>query len=444
MRKLYFFVFILFIQNFSSTSQEVKIGVALPLFEDSGDSKGALGNEILDGMKFALGEYNKTASLKISLDVRDTKRDMTVTQTIFTDFGEDSSISCVIGPVFSTELDAVSQDGGVYNMPVISPTATGDNLASSHTYIYQMNPSYEVRGKLMADYLTKEIGLKNFAVIYEDSYGENFRKHFEDEVKKTGGKIVFSKSYSKDSKNITPVVDSINSLIKTNDLFINIANLNLVQREKLEKAGVRTLLLDSLMNNKTEVSIYYLFGKNAKKIIDTLNIKPYQLKQTSPDYIQGYIDAIYIPVSSPDEISMLVPELFSNGLSFFIAGTGDWNNEKTLEDNKVYLKNLYFESEYYVNDEDSAVKELVTKLKKSKYKLSKNFLFGYDAVALLSSIIAKGNISRSQINGALQNISGYKAIKSLISLDYHGVNSELNILTYNNGLKKIMDYKLKK
>ena len=60
---------------------------------------------------------------------------------------------------------------------------------------------------------------------------------------------------------------------------------------------------------------------------------------------------------------MIVPQLFSYGLSFYIAGTGDWNNEKALKDNAVYLKNLIFESEYYIDENNPKVIELKEKLK---------------------------------------------------------------------------------
>ena len=70
---------------------------------------------------------------------------------------------------------------------------------------------------------------------------------------------------------------------------------------------------------------------------------------------------------------MIVPELFSNGLSFYLAGTGDWNNEKALDENKIYLKNLYFESEYYLDENSDNLKILKGKLSKTKLKLTKNF-----------------------------------------------------------------------
>jgi ABC-type branched-subunit amino acid transport system substrate-binding protein len=220
--------------------------------------------------------------------------------------------------------------------------------------------------------------------------------------------------------------------------------MNLVQRKKIEQSGIRTTLLDSLISMKMDVSIYYLFGKYAKKVVDTMSIKPFQLTNTNSKFIQGFIDAIYIPISNPNEISLIVPELFSNGLTFYLAGTGDWNNEKQLADNKIYLKNLYFESEYFLDDNSDNLKILKNKLSKTKLKLSKNFLFGYDAASLICEVVLKGARTRQQINDALKNVKEFSAIKSRITLDYHGINSELNILNYDEGIKKVDTYRLKK
>jgi ABC-type branched-subunit amino acid transport system substrate-binding protein len=438
-------LFLVLFSSFTYSQNTVKIGIALPLFRESEDNtKKQLGNEILDGIKQALAEYTKNGGQKVTLEVMDTQRDPKLANEIIAGFGADSSVIGVIGPVFSSELMESALNGPEHKLPIISPTATGDELAANFNYVYQLNPSYEVRGKLMAEYLIKKNGHKNFAVIYEDTYGDNFRKHFEDEVKTLGGRIVIAEPYKKDFKNITDIIAKIIKNIKDNDLFINVANLNLTQRQKLEKAGVRTSLLDSSVSLNMDISIYYMFGKNAKKTLDTMNIKPYSLKPETTKFIQGIIDAIYIPISNPTEINVIVPQLFSDGLSYYIAGTGDWNYEKTLEENKVYIKNLIFESEYYPDENNPKYIELKENLKKTKYKLTKNFLFGYDAAELVLSLINSGNNTREKLNNALKNLSGYDAIKSKISLDYHGINSELNILRYDEGIRLVDTYKLSK
>lgn len=441
-----FVIGLIFINALTVYSQNtVKIGVALPMFSESEDNtKKQLGTEILDGIKFALTEYSKNAPVKVTLEVMDTKRDPVTANEVIKGFGEDESIIGVIGPVFSSELTEAANNGPFYKMPIVSPTATGDDLAANYNYVYQLNPSYEVRGKLMADYLIKKNGLKNFAIIADETYGDNFRKHFENEVKTMGGKVLITQTYAKDPQTITDQINAIINYIKDNDLFINAANLNLTQKQKLESSGVRWSLIDSSVSMNMDVSIYYMFGKNAKKMIDTMNIKPYKLKPETTKFIQGVIDAIYIPIANPGEINVIVPQLFSDGLSMYIAGTGDWNNEKTLEDNKVYLKNVIFESEYYPDNDDPEYIALKENIKKSKFKLSKNFLFGYDTGKMIFKLIGDGAKSREELNSALKNLVNYDAIKSKISLDYHGINSELNILRYDNGIKLVETYKLSK
>jgi ABC-type branched-subunit amino acid transport system substrate-binding protein len=443
-RSYYIIAVILFFSFFiNSNAQNVKIGVALPLFEGTDDpAKKQLGNDILDGMKFSLSEFTKSTKIKVSLEVMDTQRDPKQAYDIIKGFGEDPAISCVLGPVFSSELLECAKLGEEYNLPIVSPTATGDNLASDHNYIFQLNPSYEVRGKLMAEYLIKRLGMKNFAVIYEENYGANFNKAFDENVKKLNGKVVSSNPYPKDITNIGEIIGNIYKVIKENDLFINPANLNLTQRQKLETAGVRYSLIDSLVSSKLDVSIYYLLGRNAKKMMDSMSIKPYKIKDDVNKFLQGYIDAIYIPISNASEISVIVPQLFSDGLSFFIAGTGDWNNEDALKDNKVYINNVIFESEYFPDSTSENYRQLKTGLKKSKYKLSKNFLFGYDAMNLILKQVEDGAKTRDQFNDALKKVLYFDAVKSKISLDYYGINSELNILHYGNGIERVETYKL--
>lgn len=435
-------IFLVLFLNLTVYSQQVKIGVALPLFEGSEDNnQKELGNDILNGIKFSLEENNKNG-LKIVIDVKDTKKDPETSARIFSDFGADKDIISVLGPVYSSELAAVLGVAANEKLPILSPTATGDDLAEDNEYVFQLNPTYKVRGKIMANYLIKEMGLKNFAIISEENYGVNFAKHFETEVLKLGGKVVFTEYYKSKADNIASTVKKLVDIIRENDLFINFSNLNLQQQKKFEKSGIRSSLIDSLISSKIDVSIYYLLGKDAKKIIDTFNVKPFKLKDETSKFLQGYIDAIYVPISNSNEIGMIVPSLFSDGLNHLIAGTGDWNNEKALEENKVYLKSTILESEYFPDENSERVKDLIAKVKKSKYKYNKYFLFGYDAMNYLAFIISNGHKTREQINQALNTSFTYNGIKSKFTVDYNRINSELNILRYDNGIKLTTQYKL--
>ena len=73
-----------------------------------------------------------------------------------------------------------------------------------------------------------------------------------------------------------------------------------------------------------------------------------------------------------------------------------------------------------------------------------SFLFGYDAMSLILHLITEGYRTRQMIYEGLKNTVDYKAIKSKISLNINRVNTELNILTYDNGIKLIQTYRLQK
>ena len=63
---LVFLSILLLLNPLNSYSQEVRIGVALPLFENSTDeNRKQLGKDILEGIRFALSYYNKSAQTKV-------------------------------------------------------------------------------------------------------------------------------------------------------------------------------------------------------------------------------------------------------------------------------------------------------------------------------------------------------------------------------------------
>ena len=67
-------------------------------------------------------------------------------------------------------------------MPVISPTATVNFLAQNNPYVFQLNPTYDIRGRVMAKFAMKEMGMKNFIILSEDTYGKNYAESFKNEV----------------------------------------------------------------------------------------------------------------------------------------------------------------------------------------------------------------------------------------------------------------------
>ena len=317
-------------------------------------------------------------------------------------------------------------------MPVISPTATVNFLAKNNPYVFQLNPTYDIRGRVIAKFAMKEMGMKNFIILSEDTYGKNYAESFKNEVEKNKGTIEGTEFYIKDSFPLTAQFESIKSTIFSKDKFIDFGNLTANQSDKLKKSVLRFSNFDSLFTGKLIVSIYKLFGKNADTVMDSLKIYPSPVLSNSGSIIPGYIDALYITVSNYNDISKICEEYYSSGINLPLLGSSDWNNEKTLTDNKKFIRELYFDSDFYLADKDDK-----TGLSESDIR---NYYFGYDGMKLILDKISEKNITREDINESLENLRNYTAMHNRIDMKER-TNQNLQIMSFRDGkLSKLRDY----
>ncbi|MCY7361526.1 MAG: hypothetical protein LH629_05580, partial [Ignavibacteria bacterium] len=207
------------------------------------------------------------------------------------------------------------------------------------------------------------------------------------------------------------------------------------QIEKLKNAKLKFSNTDSLINAGLTVSIYKLFGKNADRISDSLKLFPVTLPDISQKVIPGYIDAIYIPVSSYNDIGKISLEYFSSGINLPVIGTSDWSNEKALSDNKSYIKELYFDSDFYLKDNSKG-----DSFGNNETEI-RNYYFGYDGMKLILNKISEGNKTRKSLNEALEKTANYEAEHINYSISER-TNHEMSVMYLKNGeLKKLMNYK---
>jgi ABC-type branched-subunit amino acid transport system substrate-binding protein len=432
-----FILAIVFLTNIGSIYSQVKIGVALPMMKNSqNEDDKVLGEQMLSGINKALAEYNTANSTKqAEIIVEDTKRDQSEVLRIFNKFGSDEKIITILGPVFSSELVNNAGAALFHKMPIITPTSTQSFLAEKNPYLFQLNPTYDIRGRIMADFACKDLQMKNFAIFSEEAYGTNFAQSFTDQVIKDGGNIIAIKYYSNEKTDLTEELEELRGLIFEKDKFIDFGNLTGEQTEKLRKIKFRFSNTDSLASQKLIVSIYRIFGKNADKTADSLGLSSsvFRVTDFSKKYIPGYVDAVYIPVSNAYEITKVLPQYFSAGLNIPVLGSSDWNNSVVLNENKAYIDRLYFDSDFFITDKSAE------DFSKSDPEL-KNYYFGYDAMKLILSKIAEGNNTRETLNSALEKVNNYKAVHSGFTIKER-TNHQMSIMTYRNGnIEKLKDF----
>lgn len=446
MPKIFLISAIIFIISFKSVFPQIKIGVLLPLMKNSDEAEEKkLAEQMLKGINEALKENNENKLREqVSIKVEDTEKDQSITLNMLNKFGSDSGFIGVFGPVFSSELVNNAGAAAYHKIPVITPTATYNFLAAKNEFVFQLNPTYDVRGGIMAKFAMNELGMKNFVILSEESYGKNFEESFKAQVNKNSGNILFTEFYSKDKENLSAELSEIKDKIMENEKFLDFANLNSAQLEKLRKLNSQfsKLNIDSILNERLIISIFKLFGKKAEKILDSAGISyiSYLDSDKSRNYILGYIDAVYIPVSNSNEISKIVSEYFSENINLPILGTSDWNNEEILEENKMYIKDLYFDSDFFLKDNFETVKNSGNDIENLSETEIRNYYFGYDGMKLILDKISEGNKTRQNLNESLQKINDFNAIHNNVTIKER-TNHQMIIMNFRNGiLKKLKDY----
>src|ERR1017187_3970917 len=223
------------------------LGVILPIYQkDTSYSRVEPSVEILEGIKFAVSEYNNENDNKIGLLIRDSERNAEKIKEIKEEFDKINSLKAIIGPVYSDEVKAALEIFKNSDIPIISPTATENDLTSSYPNFFQANPSFILRGKIMAQYIYFVENKKKMAILSpEEGYSSSVANVFKNEFIKLGGKIIIEVTYSSNSYDLSSQISKIQARVKDiQGLYVQItdksdASIILSQLEQIGRASCR-------------------------------------------------------------------------------------------------------------------------------------------------------------------------------------------------------------
>ena len=213
--------------QYSSETATTVIGAMLPLdMSSTGIYNSQPAAEILEGIKFAVDEFNKLRTDKIGLLIRDTKKDINQIKKIKEEFTSLNSLIAIIGPIFSNEVRAALEEFDDYDIPIISPTATDDDLTSLNHYFFQANPSFTVRGKIMAQYVFYVENKRIVSILNSiEGYSPILAGSFAEEFEKLGGRVLKKESFKNDLTDFsTPISKIFNDSLTIDGLYIPLSD----------------------------------------------------------------------------------------------------------------------------------------------------------------------------------------------------------------------------
>ena len=149
------------------------------------------GSEFLEGIQYAVEEYNETALIKVHLDVRDTERDPATAARQVSDLCSNEKISAIIGPILSTEALACVGIANERGVPIVTPTATANGMTLLGAKFFRQIRIMKPEEKIAALYAYHELKAKTFAVLAaSDAIGRQLAEAFIQEVHDLGGDMV--------------------------------------------------------------------------------------------------------------------------------------------------------------------------------------------------------------------------------------------------------------
>jgi branched-chain amino acid transport system substrate-binding protein len=162
------------------------IGFLAPL---SGEYS-VFGRRVQKGFELALKGRN------LRIISRDTKGSPITAIQEVVDLINKEGVYLIIGPILSMPMIAAAGIANLLNIPIISPTATEDDISSIGPFVFQLNVGLGAQAREMAKYATEKLGYTKFAVLFpDDAYGNSLAEIFIEEVIRYGGIIVAKQSY---------------------------------------------------------------------------------------------------------------------------------------------------------------------------------------------------------------------------------------------------------
>lgn len=168
------------------------VGVILPEFDEN-DPDFTIPRNLYFGMVLAANDFNsRNLDQKVRLIFRNSHEHPDSTANAFTELMWKYKIDAVIGPLFSEPATRLAQMAEDFEIPMVAPLANSDNLNRDFKYTYQMNPTFALHGKKMAQFAVQELGLDTLAIITEpESLGKASALAFRHEAERLGAHISY-------------------------------------------------------------------------------------------------------------------------------------------------------------------------------------------------------------------------------------------------------------
>lgn len=197
--------------NVSAEPEVIKLGFIGPLTGPAA----AYGLNARNGAIIAVNDINENGGVlggkKIELVIQDNKGDTTETVNIMNKLIEQDKVVGIIGPVTTGPTTVAAGIAGEKKVPIVSPTATGDNITKLSEYVARVCFYDSYQGPIMAKFVAENLEKKTAAILYDNTndYSMGLADSFALKFAEYGGEIVAKESFSEGDQDFNAQLTNI-------------------------------------------------------------------------------------------------------------------------------------------------------------------------------------------------------------------------------------------
>ncbi len=333
---------------------------------------------------------------KVNLRVADTRADAAQALLRTQQAVNQDSVVAVIGPIMSAPAATVAAwlGSNFQNIPMLTPTATDDGIAKMGPNIFQVNITMDNLAKSIADFATKCLSIREFAVLSPlGGYGASMSQSFTQAVERRGGSVVAFRNYEEGR----PDYKTEFSLLRD----VRFKQLN--RRQNIARGAAD---------------------------LDAVNAKERRFYMQDSTF---NIPGIFIPATNPGDAGLMAGQVAFNKISGVLLGASGWYGRELLIQGKRQVDSSYFSVPAMDMDGNNEnLKKFVSEFKErwgdepGEDKVSG---LSYDAANIVFSSLAK---KPNSLTNAINNTANFPSVYGEIKFK-RGVNTNAKIVTVNKG-----------
>ena len=186
----------------------ILIGLVVPMTGSAAEA----GRLTMNGVNLALEDVNKQGVLGRPLQIvaEDDQTTNPGAVLAFSRLAEQSNISAFIGPVRSTQVNAIAPDVLKVGKPMMFGGTEPSLTRAGNKWLFRCRASSSYTAKVIAEYGTKDLAKQKWAVVFStDAFGLNGSNALEAELKEHGVTPVLMQGFTNQAADFSAVVLAI-------------------------------------------------------------------------------------------------------------------------------------------------------------------------------------------------------------------------------------------